>query len=135
MITKLKNALAKRKNGAEKPKKEKKVKVPKATQIACYLEQKSIVDILLKATSLKATFFTNFMGGVARGIGFTIGASLILVVLFRLLVMITKLNIPYIQDVVQDMVNVIATSPAVEKIIAQEQQRTPAPEVETTPEE
>ena len=49
--------------------------------------------------------------------------------------MITKLNIPYIQDVVQDMVNVIATSPAVEKIIAQEQQRAPAPEVETTPEE
>ena len=131
MITKLKNALAKRKNGAEKPKKEKKVKVPKATQIACYLEQKSIVDILLKATSLKATFFSNFMGGVARGIGFTIGASLILVILFRLLVMITKLNIPYIQDVVQDMVNVIATSPAVEKIIAQEQQRTPAPEAET----
>ena len=134
MITKLKNAI-KRKNGAEKPKKEKKIKVSKATQIACYLEQKSIVDILLKATSLKATFFTNFMGGVARGIGFTIGASLILVVLFRLLVMITKLNIPYIQDVVQDMVNVIATSPAVEKIIAQEQQRTPAPEGETTPEE
>lgn len=134
MITKLKNTLAKRKNG-DKPPKEKKVKVSKATQIACYLEQKSIVDILLKATSLKATFFTNFMGGVARGIGFTIGASLILVILFRLLVMITKFNIPYIQDVVQDMVNVIATSPAVEKIIAQEQQRAPAPEVETTPEE
>jgi len=127
MITKLKNAI-KRGSKTEKPQKEKKVKVSKATQIACYLEQKSIVDILLKATSLKATFFSNFMGGVARGIGFTIGASLILVILFRLLVMITKLNIPYIQDVVQDMVNVIATSPAVEKIIAQEQQRAPAPE-------
>lgn len=92
----------------------------KIKNIALEFEKKGIVDILLRATRIRTVILTNLLAGIARGVGFTIGASLVLVLIFRILVLVAKFNIPYIQDIVQDMVDVIATSPAVEKIIAQE---------------
>lgn len=96
------------------------MKSEKIKQVAQDLQTKQIVDVLMRACSVRRVIGMSLLGGISRGIGFTLGATLILVILFRILLAVARLNIPYLQDFVQDMVNVIATTPAVEKIVAHE---------------
>ena len=47
----------------------------------------------------------NFLSGIARGLGFSIGASLVLAVLYKILARIISMNIPYLTELLQQIMN------------------------------
>lgn len=47
----------------------------------------------------------NFLSGIARGLGFSIGATLVLAVVYKILARIISMNIPYLTDLLQQVMN------------------------------
>ena len=47
----------------------------------------------------------NFLSGMARGLGFSIGATLVLTVVYKILARIISMNIPYLTDLLQQLMN------------------------------
>ena len=47
----------------------------------------------------------NFLSGVARGLGFSIGATLVLAVVYKILARIISMNIPYLTELLQQIMN------------------------------
>ena len=47
----------------------------------------------------------NFLSGMARGLGFSIGASLVLAVLYKILARIISMNIPYLTELLQQVMS------------------------------
>ena len=47
----------------------------------------------------------NFLSGMARGLGFSIGATLVLAVVYKILARIISMNIPYLTDLLQQLMN------------------------------
>ena len=47
----------------------------------------------------------NFLSGIARGLGFSIGASLVLAVLYKIVARIISMNIPYLTELLQQIMN------------------------------
>ena len=45
----------------------------------------------------------NFLSGIARGLGFSIGATLVLAVVYKILARIISMNIPYLTDLLQQV--------------------------------
>jgi len=45
----------------------------------------------------------NFLSGVARGLGFSVGASLVLAIIYKILSRIISMNIPYLTDLLQQI--------------------------------
>ena len=43
----------------------------------------------------------NFLSGIARGLGFSIGATLVLAVVYKILTRIISMNIPYLTELLQ----------------------------------
>ena len=47
----------------------------------------------------------NFLSGIARGLGFSIGATLVLAVVYKILARIISMNIPYLTELLQQVKN------------------------------
>ncbi len=47
----------------------------------------------------------NFLSGIARGLGFSIGASLVLAVVYKILARIISMNIPYLTELLQQIMS------------------------------
>ena len=47
----------------------------------------------------------NFLSGIARGLGFSIGATLVLAVVYKILARIISMNIPYLTDLLQQVMS------------------------------
>lgn len=49
----------------------------------------------------------NFLSGIARGLGFTVGTALVLAIAYKILSHIITMNIPYLTEMLQDLVEII----------------------------
>ena len=47
----------------------------------------------------------NFLSGIARGLGFSIGTTLVLAVLYKIVSRIISMNIPYLTEWLQNIIN------------------------------
>ena len=47
----------------------------------------------------------NFLSGIARGLGFSIGASLVLAVVYKIVARIISMNIPYLTELLQQIMS------------------------------
>jgi len=48
----------------------------------------------------------NFLSGMARGLGFSIGATLVLTVVYKILARIISMNIPYLTELLQQLLSI-----------------------------
>lgn len=62
--------------------------------------------------------YMNLIGGIARGVGLTIGATLVIFILVKICIALIKLNIPYLTDALQNVVQVVKTTPGLGKVSA-----------------
>lgn len=87
-------------------------------KMAFILEKMRLGDYVTNLNSPKRVFWLGFLSGIGRGLGFTLGATLILALLFKILVAITKLNIPYLQGALTEVVAIVKSTPGMEKIVS-----------------
>jgi hypothetical protein len=48
----------------------------------------------------------NLLSGIARGLGFSIGATLVLAVVYKILARIISMNIPYLTELLQQVMSI-----------------------------
>ena len=51
--------------------------------------------------------FMNFISGVARGLGFTVGTAIVVAILFKGVSHVISMNIPYLTDLLVDFVQMV----------------------------
>ena len=55
--------------------------------------------------------YMNLLAGVSRGVGLTVGATLVIAVLFKILSVLIAMNIPYLTEMLQEVVQIIKSVP------------------------
>ncbi len=85
-------------------------------KLANVLERMRIGDYLSNFNRPMRIIWLNLLGGIAKGVGLTIGATLVIAIIFKLLSALIAMNIPYLTDVLQDVVQIVKTTPGLEKV-------------------
>ena len=66
-----------------------------------------LADYIDTVSHTRSLLWRNFLAGTARGIGLTVGAAIVIAIVFKILTYLITLNIPLIQDYLIDIVRVI----------------------------
>ena len=93
-------------------------KLPPKTQlekIADRIEKMRLANYLDMANRPTRIIWTNFLAGAARGIGFTVGAALIITVVVKILMYLVSMNIPYLSEQLVSVVELIKSVPTPNK--------------------
>lgn len=49
----------------------------------------------------------NFLSGVARGLGFTVGTAIVIAIAYKVISGIIRMNIPYLTELLQELVAIV----------------------------
>lgn len=74
------------------------------------LDSSGIAEYVKLSQRTGRILWLNFLSGVARGLGFTVGTTLVLAVLYKILSRIISMNIPYITEWLQHLIAVATKS-------------------------
>ena len=66
--------------------------------LARRLENCGIAEYLKLSQRTGKILWLNFISGIAKGFGFTIGASIVLAVVYKIISYIVSMNIPYLTE-------------------------------------
>ena len=69
------------------------------------LDNTGLTEYIRLSQKTGKILWLNFLSGIARGLGFSIGASLVLAVLYKILARIISMNIPYLTELLQQIMN------------------------------
>lgn len=81
-------------------------KVEQLDLIAKRLENSGVAEYVKLSQRTGKILWLNFLSGVARGLGFTIGTTLILAILYKVLAHLISMNIPYLTELLQRIVSI-----------------------------
>ena len=73
------------------------------------VNKSQLLEYIELVNSPKKLFYRNFLAGVGKGLGLTVGTALVLAVLFKICQHMLALNIPYINEWLLDIANMIKT--------------------------
>jgi len=80
----------------EKPEDCSREALKKINQLFDQFNRAHLLEYIELVNSPKKLFWLNFLSGLAKGLGLTIGTAIVLTILFKLTQHIIALNIPYI---------------------------------------
>jgi hypothetical protein len=83
------------------------VRREKLEWLARYYEKMNLADYLLLVNHPARLLFVNFLSGLARGVGFGIGFTILAAFLVYLLQAIAVLNLPIIGTFIADLVRIV----------------------------
>ena len=69
------------------------------------LENAGLTEYVKLSQKTGKILWLNFLSGIARGLGFSIGATLVLAVVYKILARIISMNIPYLTELLQQIMN------------------------------
>lgn len=79
----------------------------KLDQISQEMEKFNIAEYIALLNKPKRYLFINFMGGIARGLGIAIGATLLAAAVIYFMQRLVMLNLPLIGDFIADLVRIV----------------------------
>jgi len=79
-------------------------KTEKIDQLLTRLDSCGIAEYIKLSERTGKILWLNFLSGVARGLGFTVGTAVVLAVTYKILSHIIKMNIPYLTELLQEFV-------------------------------
>ncbi|MCL2383498.1 MAG: DUF5665 domain-containing protein [Oscillospiraceae bacterium] len=71
------------------------------------LERTNLIDLIYIVGRKREIFKRNILAGIARGIGFTIGVTIVTAVVIYILQSLVTLNIPLIGEYIVEIIDVI----------------------------
>ncbi len=77
-------------------------------QLVRRLDSSGIAEYVKLSQRTGRILWLNFLSGVARGLGFTLGTTLVLAVVYKILSRIISMNIPYITEWLQEVVTMVS---------------------------
>lgn len=82
-------------------------KIEKLERIARRLENSGLDEYVKLSRNTRKMLCLNFLSGVARGLGFTVGTALVLALAYKILSYFICLKIPYLTEMFEDFVIMI----------------------------
>ncbi len=86
-------------------------KLKQLEKVALQIEKMRLGDYINNMNRPSKIILNNLMGGIAKGVGLTVGATLIIALLFKILSAIISMNIPYLTDMLQEVVSIVKATP------------------------
>lgn len=80
-------------------------KQPQAELLLQRLDNAGLTEYVKLSQKTGKILWLNFLSGIARGLGFSIGATLVLAVVYKILARIISMNIPYLTELLQQVMN------------------------------
>ena len=90
---------------------EKKETVSQLEKLADRIEKMRLADYMTMVNRPTRIIWTNFLAGASRGIGFTVGAAIIIAIVVKILMVLISMNIPYLSEQLQHVVEIINAVP------------------------
>lgn len=69
------------------------------------LDNAGLTEYVKLSQNTAKILWLNFLSGIARGLGFSIGATLVLAVVYKILARIISMNIPYLTELLQQVMS------------------------------
>ncbi len=82
-------------------------KIERLDRLAERLENVGLEDYVRLSRNPNRLLWLNFISGIARGLGFTLGTALVLAILYKVLARLISMNIPYLTEILIDFVEMI----------------------------
>jgi hypothetical protein len=79
----------------------------KLDRLALSMERAKLNEYVNYLENPKRMFFANFLAGIARGFGASMGFTLLAAVIIYILQGVVKLNLPIIGKFISDIVNIV----------------------------
>ncbi len=76
----------------------------RSANLAALLDNLELQEYVKLANRPGKLLLLNFICGVARGLGFTVGTAIVLTVLYQILSQIISMNIPYLTELLERFV-------------------------------
>lgn len=76
-------------------------------RLAERLDNTGIAQYVRLMQSTPKVLWLNFLSGIARGLGFTVGTAIVLTVVYKIISGIIMMNIPYLTERMQDLLAII----------------------------
>lgn len=76
-------------------------------RLAARLENSGVAEYVRLSQRTGRILWLNFISGIARGLGFTVGTALVLALAYKVLSHIISMNIPYITEILSEFVKMI----------------------------
>lgn len=76
-------------------------------RLAKRLDNSGIEEYVRLSMNTRRILWLNFLSGVARGLGFTIGTAVVLAIAFKLVSGIISMNIPYITELLTEFIQMV----------------------------
>lgn len=75
------------------------------------MDSSGISDYVRLMQNTRKVLWLNFLSGIARGLGFTAGTAVVLAIAYKVISHLIKMNIPYLTDMLLDLVEIIQGTP------------------------
>ncbi|CAK7040806.1 MAG: hypothetical protein DELT_00774 [Desulfovibrio sp.] len=75
--------------------------------IAKRLENSGVAEYVKLSQRTGKILWLNFLSGIARGLGFSIGTTVVLALIYKILAHVISMNIPVLTEMLQDFVTMV----------------------------
>lgn len=82
-------------------------KTAKLEEIARRLENSGLAEYVRLSNNTRKMMLMQFLAGIARGLGFTLGTAIVLAVAYQALSYLVSMNIPYLTEMFEHFVSMI----------------------------
>ncbi len=86
-------------------------KLKQLEKVALQIEKMRLGDYVANLNRPSKIILNNLIGGISKGVGLTVGATLVIALLFKILSVIISMNIPYLTDMLQEVVTIVKSTP------------------------
>lgn len=81
--------------------------VEQLDKLAKRLDNSGLAEYVRLSQNLPRILWLNFLSGVAKGLGFTVGTAIVLGVVYKIIKRLIEMNIPYLQDLLMHFMEII----------------------------
>ncbi len=82
-------------------------KVSQIEKLADRLERMRVGEYLNNLNKTSRLIWLNLISGIARGVGLTIGATLVIAIIFKVISMLINLNVPYLSEMMKEVQDIL----------------------------
>lgn len=79
-------------------------KVNQLDELARRLENSGIAEYVKLSGNTRRVLWLNFLSGIARGLGFTIGTTIVLAIVYEMVRGLISMNIPYLTELLKEFI-------------------------------
>jgi len=79
-------------------------------KLAQRLENSGVEEYVRLSQKTSKILWLNFLSGIARGLGFTLGTAVVLAMLYKVISKLIGMNIPYLTELLTDFIIMVKTT-------------------------